>query len=150
MRRFLIALLCAATAAATAMAGVPAVAGATPASGVRATVLGKGTSTDTIKVQNSGATDVVVRHVVIEPGGSTGWHYHPGELIAVVGRGTLTRVFHDCSVRTDLAGQSFVEPAGEKHIHLGRNLGIEPVELYVTYVIPAGAPLSIDAADPGC
>jgi quercetin dioxygenase-like cupin family protein len=125
-------------------------AAATPGSGVSATVLGKGTSNDTIEVKNGGQTDVVVRHIVIEPGGSTGWHYHPGELIAVVHRGTLTRTLEDCSVQTDSSGQSFVEAAGDRHPHVGRNLGTEPVELYVTYVIPAGAPLSIDAADPGC
>lgn len=145
MRRFLIALLCA-----TTMVVISPFGWASTASGVNGTVLGKGTSTDTIKVKNSGPSDVVVRRIVIDPGGSTGWHYHPGELIAVVNKGTLTRTLQDCSVQTDAAGQAFVEPGGAQHRHIGRNLGTEPVELYVTYVIPAGAPLSIDAADPGC
>jgi quercetin dioxygenase-like cupin family protein len=145
MRRTLSVLLCGAT-----VAMVPAAASATPGSGVSGTVLGKGTSHDTIEVRNDGQTDIVVRHIVIEPGGSTGWHYHPGELIAVVHKGTLTRTLEDCSVQTDSPGQSFVEAAGDSHAHSGRNLGTEPVELYVTYVIPAGASLSIDAPDPGC
>lgn len=145
MRKTLSVLLCGAT-----VAMVPTAASATPGSGVSGTVLGKGTSNDTIEVKNGGQTDVVVRHIVIEPGGSTGWHYHPGELIAVVHRGTLTRTLEDCSVQANSAGQSFVETAGDRHAHVGRNLGTEPVELYVTYVIPASAPLSIDAADPGC
>ncbi|MGH3928093.1 MAG: cupin, partial [Pseudonocardiaceae bacterium] len=67
-----------------------------------------------------------------------------------VHKGTLTRTLEDCSVQTNSPGQSFVEAAGDRHAHIGRNPGTEPVELYVTYVIPAGAPLSIDAADPGC
>jgi quercetin dioxygenase-like cupin family protein len=129
---------------------VPTAASATPGSGVSGTVLGKGTSTDTIEVKNGGRTDVVVRHIVIEPGGTTGWHYHPGELIAVVHKGTLTRTLEDCSVQTDSPSQSFVEAAGARHAHVGRNLGAEPVELYFTYVIPADAPLSIDATEPGC
>ncbi|MDQ4011818.1 MAG: cupin domain-containing protein [Actinomycetota bacterium] len=145
MRRMLSVLLCGAT-----VAMMPAAASATPGSGVTGTVLGKGTSNDTIEVRNGGRTDVVVRHIVIEPGGSTGWHYHPGELIAVVHKGTLTRTLGDCSVQVSSAGQSFVEAAGNRHAHSGRNLGAEPVELYVTYVIPAGTPLSIDATDPGC
>ena len=145
MRRTLSVLLCGAT-----VAIVPAAASATPGSGVSGTVLGKGTSNDTIEVKNGGRTDIVVRHIVIEPGGSTGWHYHPGELIAVVHKGTLTRTLDDCSVQVSSAGQSLVEAAGDRHAHVGRNLGPERVELYVTYVIPAGAPLSIDAADPGC
>ncbi|MGH3884535.1 MAG: cupin domain-containing protein [Pseudonocardiaceae bacterium] len=145
MRRTLSVLLCGA-----AMAMAPAAASATPGTGVSGTVLGKGTSDDTIEVKNGGRTDIVVRHIVIEPGGSTGWHHHPGELIAVVHKGTLTRTLEDCSVQTNSPGQSFVEAAGDSHAHIGRNLGAEPVELYVTYVIPAGAALSIDAADPGC
>ncbi|MGH3803261.1 MAG: cupin domain-containing protein [Pseudonocardiaceae bacterium] len=145
MRRILSILLCGAT-----VAIVPAAAWATPGSGVSGTVLGEGTSNDTIEVKNVGRTDIVVRHIVIEPGGSTGWHYHPGELIAVVHKGTLTRTLEDCSVQTNSPGQSFVEAAGDRHAHVGRNLGAEPVQLYVTYVIPAGAPLSIDATDPGC
>jgi quercetin dioxygenase-like cupin family protein len=46
----------------------------------------------------------VVRHIVIEQGGSTRWHYHPGELVAVVHKGTLTRTLEDCSVQTQFAG----------------------------------------------
>ncbi|MGH3936406.1 MAG: cupin domain-containing protein [Pseudonocardiaceae bacterium] len=146
MRRTLSVLLCGAT-----VAMVPAAAAATPGSGVSGTVLGKGTSNDTIQVKNEGRTDVVVRHIVIEPGGSTGWHYHPGALVAVVHKGTLTRTLDDCSVEVSSAGESLVEPAGDRHVHLGRNLGTEPVELYVTYVIPAGAALLIDAsAPPSC
>jgi quercetin dioxygenase-like cupin family protein len=118
--------------------------------GVSGTVLGKGTSSDTIEVRNEGRTDIVVRHIIIEPGGSTGWHYHPGALIAVVHKGTLTRTLADCSVHVSSAGQSLFESSGDTHAHSGRNLGAEPVELYVTYVIPAGTPLSIDAPDPGC
>lgn len=143
MRRLLVALMCA-----VIVGSIPAAAWATPVLGVTGTVLGKGTSTGTIAVKNSGATDVVVRHIVIAPGGSLGWHYHPGELITVVHKGTLSRTLQDCTVVTTPAGQSFVEPA--ERTHIGRNQGAEPVELYVTYVIPAGAPVSIDAADPGC
>jgi quercetin dioxygenase-like cupin family protein len=145
VRRILSVLLCSAS-----VAIVPAAASATPSGGVSGTVLGKGTSSSTIEVKNEGPTDVVVRHVVIAPGGSTGWHYHPGTLIAVVHKGTLTRILEDCSVQTTSAGQSIVEDAGDRHVHVGSNLGTEPVELYVTYVIPAGAPLAVDAANPGC
>src|ERR671917_1388491 len=114
MRRTLSVLLCGAT-----VAMVPAAASATPGSGVSGTVLGKGTSHDTIEVRNDGQTDIVVRHIVIEPGGSTGWHYHPGELIAVVHKGTLTRTLEDCSVQVTSAGQALAEPSGDRHIHIG-------------------------------
>ncbi len=52
-------------------------------------------------------------------------------------------------MQINATGQSIVEAAGDRHAHVGRSLGTEPVEFYVTYVIPAGATLAIDAADPG-
>lgn len=133
-----------------ALGMVPSAALATPGSGVTGTVLAMGTSAGTMKVEAKGVTDVVVRTITIAPGGSTGWHHHPGQLIAVVQQGTLSRTLDDCSVETTTAGQSFIEPSGAKHRHIGRNLGSEPVVLYVTYMLPAGSPLSVDAEAPAC
>lgn len=76
--------------------------------------------------------------ITVEPGGSTGWHTHCGQLIAVVKSGTLTRTLHDCSVEATSAGSSFIEPSGARHRHIGRNLGSEPVVLWVTYLLPRG------------
>jgi quercetin dioxygenase-like cupin family protein len=132
------------------LAIVPSAALATPGSGVSGTILAKGTSEHGLRIRTEGRTDVVVRTITIEPGGSTGWHYHLGKLIAVVQSGTLTRTMADCSVETTTAGQSFVEPDGARNVHIARNLGTEPVVLYLTYLLPEGAPLSVDAADPGC
>ena len=42
--------------------------------------------------------DYITRDVTISPGGSTGWHWHDGELIGVVKQGTLTHNVSDCSV----------------------------------------------------
>lgn len=145
MSRFLVGFICAAV-----MGVMAGTAWATPGTGVHGTVLGTGTSGNAIELAGNGPADVVVRHIVIEPGGSTGWHYHPGEVLAIVSKGTLTRTLSDCSEQIDPAGQAFVESAGKERIHNGRNRGPDPVELIVTYVLPAGAPLSIDTPDPGC
>ncbi|HEY9367842.1 cupin domain-containing protein [Streptomyces sp.] len=143
------ALLVAGTVAAVAV--VPSAAIATPGTGVTGTVLGKGTSDGTLKLKPAiGATDVTVRTITIAPGGTTGWHHHPGQVIAVVQSGTLTRTLDDCSLEVNTAGEGFVEPAGPKHTHMGRNLGTEPVVLYVTYLLPAGSPLSVDEEAPDC
>ncbi|MER5870145.1 cupin domain-containing protein [Streptomyces sp. NPDC002044] len=90
------------------------------------------------------------REVVIAPGGCTGWHYHRVPLNAVVRAGTLTRVLHDRSVVVHRAGTAFVEPAGADHVHLGHNLGSEPVVLYVTPGLrtAAGAPFAIATPAP--
>ncbi|MET9659525.1 cupin domain-containing protein [Streptomyces sp. NPDC006510] len=130
---------------------VPSAAVATPGSGVSGTVLAKGTSAGKLRVQTpNGSTDVTFRTITVEPGGSTGWHTHRGQLIAVVKSGTLTRTLDDCSVEVTPAGSSFIEPSGADHRHIGRNLGTEPVVLWVTYLLPEGSELSDDADAVDC
>jgi quercetin dioxygenase-like cupin family protein len=131
-------------------AGAAGRAGGSELPEVSATTLTQGTMADRFTVRTSGPSEFVVKTIVIAPGGSTGWHYHPGPLIAVVRSGTLTHYQADCRAHTYRAGQALVEPSGSDEVHLGRNLGAVPVVLYATYVDPAGAPLAVAAADPGC
>jgi quercetin dioxygenase-like cupin family protein len=138
------------TACATVIGSVPSAALAAPGRGVTGTIVAKGTTETGIKITTRESTDVVVRMVTIEPGASTGWHYHLGKVIAVVQSGALTRTLADCSVETSTAGQSFIEPAGPDQVHIGRNLGSVPVVLYLTYILPEGAPLAVDVPAPGC
>src|SRR5262245_46103393 len=130
--------------------GTEAPVSATPGTGVSGTILATGTSPDGIMVTSRQKTDVAVLEITIAPGGSTGWHYHDGEVIAVVKSGTLTRTLHDCSTEVTSVGGSFVEPAGSHHVHIGRNLGTQPVVLLATYVLPAGQPRFQDAPQPPC
>ena len=136
-RRFAIAGAVTATAVLT-----PGVASATPSSGVSGTIISKSTSL---------GTDYIRRQITIEPGGSTGWHWHDGTLYVYVEKGTLTHNDADCTT-TDVYSDntSFAEPSGADTVHIGRNLGTTPVVLDVLYVDPAGSPLSEDAPNPGC
>ncbi|MEU0136007.1 cupin domain-containing protein [Streptomyces sp. NPDC006296] len=130
---------------------LPAAAVATPGSGVSGTVVAEGTSEGRLSVRApKGPADVTFREITVAPGGSTGWHTHRGQLIAVVKSGTLTRTLHDCTVEVTPAGTSFIEPSGAGHRHIGRNLGAEPVVLWVTYLLPEGSPLSDDADAADC
>ena len=94
--------------------------------------------------------DYITREITIQPGGSTGWHYHDGRVFGVVREGTLTRTMADCSVVVSPTGSAVTEDSGADHVHVGRNLGPEPLVLWVDYIEPAGAPLSVDVPDPGC
>ncbi|MFZ3469540.1 cupin domain-containing protein [Streptomyces sp. 4.24] len=94
------------------------------------------------------ASDLVAREVTIEPGGCTGWHYHRVPLIAVVKAGTLTRILWDGTVEVHHVGAAFVEPAGIRHVHLGRNLGRGPVVLHVTAALAEGEPFALPAEAP--
>jgi quercetin dioxygenase-like cupin family protein len=104
------------------------------------------------KVVHVGSGQVVMSHIVIGPGGQTGWHSHPGPAIVTIAAGTLTLYDGDdptCTGRPYAAGEAFVD-IGSGHVHRGRNLGTTDVELYVTYLgVPAGTSPRIDAADPG-
>ncbi|MEU3313928.1 cupin domain-containing protein [Streptomyces sp. NPDC048387] len=92
--------------------------------------------------------DLTGREVVIPPGGCTGWHYHLVPLMAVVGSGTLTRILADGSVEVHTPGATFVEPEGDDHVHLGRNLGADPVVLRVTCELADDDPWAVPAPVP--
>jgi quercetin dioxygenase-like cupin family protein len=129
-------------AAALALSLLPGTAEATPPAGVTATILSQHTV---------GGKDYILREITIAPGGSTGWHFHDGTLYGVVVGGTLTHSDHTC--KTDgiyHVGDPILEPSGDNHVHIGRNLGKTPVILDILYVDPAGSPLSEDAPNPGC
>ena len=132
---------------------VAGVAVATPGSGASATNLARGLAEDKVKTRGNQPYDVVVQQISIAPGGHTGWHTHPGTAIAVVKSGTLTIYDADdpsCTARAFDAGDTYIDP-GYGHVHVGRNEGSVPLEIYVTYVdVPAGGgPVRIDAPDPG-
>jgi len=120
----------------------PTPAVATPSVGVTGTVL----ATATI-----GGNDYVLREITIQPGGTTGWHWHDGTLFGYVKSGTLTHEMADCrTVERYTAGRGLREDSGADKVHRGVNIGTTPVVLDVLYVDPHGAPLSENALDPGC
>ena len=94
--------------------------------------------------------DYITREITIQPGGSTGWHYHDGRVFGVVQEGTLTRTMKDCSVVVSPEGSAVTEESGADHTHIGRNLGPGPLVLWVDYIEQAGTPLAVDMPDPGC
>src|SRR5512139_2439903 len=114
----------------------PGIAEATPSRGVSGRILAH---------ETVNGRDFILREITIGPGGSTGWHYHLGEVYAWVQSGTLT---HTAAVRCRTtvyrAGSRFDESIGRAHAHVGRNLGRAPVVLLVLYVNPAGSALSQD------
>jgi quercetin dioxygenase-like cupin family protein len=141
MRRIHSRIALAATVA-TGLALTPGVANATPSSGVSAIIISKVTV---------GGKDYILRQITIQPGGTTGWHWHDGTLYAYVEQGTLTHTESDCTTtQVYKPGATFIEPSGAGNVHVGRNLGTTPLVLDVLYVDPAGSPLSEDAPNPGC
>jgi quercetin dioxygenase-like cupin family protein len=104
------------------------------------------------KVFSKSPTDTVVLTTTINPGGSTGWHSHPGPAFIVVTQGTLTVYDGDdpsCMPHRYSAGTGFLD-AGLGHVHIARNEGTTPVTVVQTYLnVPPGGSPRIDAAAPG-
>jgi quercetin dioxygenase-like cupin family protein len=135
-------LIPASAAALLASSGPAATASATPSLGLEA---------ETLSQSTVDGHDYVTKQITIAPGGSTGWHWHPGRVFGVIRAGTLTHDFADCSVDGIYpAGAPITEESGPDHVHIGRNLGTEPVVMWVVYIDAAGAPLSVEAPNPGC
>ncbi|GAD84037.1 cupin domain-containing protein [Nocardia asteroides NBRC 15531] len=96
-------------------------------------------------------TTYTFRRIGLAPGATLGWHYHDGPVLAFVTAGSVTRYeAADCLPVTYTAGQGLSETVGPDHVHVGRNLGTEPAELYVAYLNRPGEPLFVDAPDPNC
>jgi quercetin dioxygenase-like cupin family protein len=130
---------------------------ATPPSGIAAELLARGTVARAghvraagIKLATRGPIDVAIVHVTFQPGGSTGWHVHPGPALVTVktGRLTLHRA-KGCRTRTFGAGQTFLE-LGPHDVNLTRNQTGAVTETLVTFLLPVGAPLTVDAPAPRC
>ena len=88
---------------------------------------------------------------VWQPGGTTGWHSHPGHTLIIVTAGTITHYDGDdpnCTPHVYTAGMTFVDRGGS-HVHIVRNEGNVEAQVLAFRLIPAGQPGRIDASDPG-
>jgi quercetin dioxygenase-like cupin family protein len=125
--------------------------GATPPSGLTNVPLARGTDVSNGTIAFQFGTDVAMAQITVNPGGSSGWHAHPGSAIIVVQQGALT--VHqsrgsECQTATYRAGQAFIERPGEVDDVI--NSGTVPYVLFVTFPrVPQGDSPRIDQSDPG-
>jgi len=130
---------------------------ATPPSGVvgsppqRATMAPSHFDSPDFKIFQKNPEEVVMRQLAFAPGGSSGWHSHPGPVFVLVTQGTVTNYQADdpsCAGAQITAGQGFVEPPGA--VHTVYNLGAATALLSVTFlnVDPANGIFRFDAPRP--
>ena len=102
-------------------------------------LLGVGLVDYPVSLRTLGPATFSVRTAVIPPGGTTGWHAHPGTETSVVTGGSLTLLIRDgCApLRFDAGDAIFVADAVP---HLARNDGDVPVELVTTHLLAPGRP----------
>ena len=132
----------------TAMSVAPSTA--TPPSSLTNIPLARGTDTSHGTIPLKFGTDVAMAQITVTPGGSSGWHSHPGGAIIIVKEGTLTvysPVDGRCKTTTYSSGQAFIERPGEVDDVL--NNGTVPYVLYVTFPrVPQGGSARTDEPDP--
>lgn len=150
-----------------AFAALVAITKAEPASGVRATVLARGTY-DSFNIRSdphgpiadfrafsTAPIDIVVRQHDYDPGSTTGWHSHPGPVFITVTRGTLTYYEADdptCTphvVSANSASNAFVDTGGG---HVVRNETGEPAQDISVITAPVGGAFrtNLPAPNPNC
>ena len=133
---------------------------ATPPSSVQGTVFGIGGfgRIDTkgsigpwsASIKTTKASDIHVLRNRIAPGGSFGWHSHPGPSFVIVKAGEATVYMGadpTCTPRRYPAGSGFVDKGLE--VHLVRNEGLTDLVTVVVSFVPKGATRRIDEASPG-
>jgi quercetin dioxygenase-like cupin family protein len=135
------------------------VALASPPSGFTPTLLVKAdfdetarVNSDRIKFQTKDPTDVAVQQIVFEPGGSSGWHHHPGIVIVAVKSGSVTVWDSDCNRKTYGPGL----PNGAVFVESGDEPGLVTsaggATSYATFVAPSADPpaFRIEDRPPPC
>jgi quercetin dioxygenase-like cupin family protein len=124
---------------------------ATPPSELTNVPLARGTNVSHGTIPLQVGADVAMAQITVAPGGSSGWHSHPGGAIIVVKQGSLTvysAVGSKCETTTYSAGQAFIERPGEVDDVLNR--GTTPYVLLVTFPrVPQGDSTRTDEPDPG-
>jgi len=130
---------------------------ATDARGFTATPLARGTTdesvhfnTGEIKFQTKAPVDIATNVVTIAPGGSSGWHFHPGVTLVSVASGSVVRYDAHCVATVFGTGTAFVE-SGDHPLLVRNESTTTPAVNIVTFMVPAGTvALRIDSPNPGC
>jgi cupin domain len=103
--------------------------------------------------KTKGPSDVYVQNNTWAPGGTTGWHTHPGHSLIIVTAGTVTTYEGDdrsCKPHVYTTGMGFVDEGGD-HVHVIRNEDSVEARTIAVQLIPAGATRREDAGgNPAC
>jgi quercetin dioxygenase-like cupin family protein len=126
------------------------VALATPGTGSTSLELARRT-VHRIKIDTSG-TDVVVARNTYDPGGTSGWHSHPGKVVIGVESGAITIYRGDdatCTGTTYTAGEAFVESPSKVYFGRNESTTVTAVLTAVFFNVPVAGSARIDQPDPG-
>ena len=134
-----------------AIATTATVAIAEPGSGVMAETLVRAhlnevtqINHDRIKFQTKEPIDVRVQKLTFKPGSRSGWHHHPGVVIVSVASGQVTFTDNNCVGKTYGTGSPNGSVFVEGNDNAGQATSTTGAVVYVTFVLPTGAPNRIE------
>jgi quercetin dioxygenase-like cupin family protein len=102
------------------------------------------------RIKTKGSSDVHVLENTIAPGGTFGWHSHPGPSLVIVKSGTATFYLAaepTCTPHAVPAGSGFVDQGHD--VHVVRNEGSIDLVTVVVSLVPAGFGRRIDEPSRG-
>lgn len=136
--------------AAQCSSAAPAVPQDMAAVGVTGVLHARARVASAINITGAANTDLLIQEVTAAPGGTTGWHSHPGPVTVLVNSGALTFVDTNCNTSPYPSGTGFID-LGAGNVHLARNDGTIPTIFLVTFTnLPVAGAARIDAAAPAC
>jgi hypothetical protein len=104
-----------------------------------------------VTLSAKGATDVHIIENIIAPGGTFGWHSHPGPSLVIVKSGTLSVYDGPECIQEDYGpgsslGSTFVDQGHDLHVVRNNTSAVDDV--YVVSFVPAGFARRIDEPNP--
>ena len=97
-----------------------------------------------------GPSDMYIQSNTWKPGGTTGWHRHPGHSLIVITSGTVVQYHADCVPQVygpgTANGPTFVDGGNDEH--LVRNEDGKGATGYAVQIVAHGAPRRIDEPIP--
>jgi hypothetical protein len=101
--------------------------------------------------RTKGNSDLYIQNNTWQPGGTTGWHSHPGHSLIVITSGTVTNYESEhgrqCTAQMYTAPATLVDSGGD-HVHMIVNTGSTVATGYAVQLIPSGANRRIDEDAP--
>ena len=95
-----------------------------------------------------GPATILMAQIILNPGDTIPWHYHPGRAYVIIKSGVITEDQGCGDIVQYGAGEAFEETT--QSVHQVTNLGTTPAELYVTVIVPFGSPTTISTGGPLC
>lgn len=96
--------------------------------------------------KTQGPSDLYLQNNTWQPGGSTGWHQHPGHSLIVITSGQVTQYHADCTPEVygpgTANGPTLVDSGNDEH--LIRNEGGIVATGFAVQLVASGAPRRID------